>query len=109
MRWSLIAKHLVHKKKNASLLLHKKTTRLRIGRVVFLSIVANDKNRTILPFIRRIVRFSHCTTMHISCKTSPAGVEPATYGLEGRCSIQLSYEDIVENVVHHVVKQHFLL
>ncbi len=24
----------------------------------------------------------------------PAGLEPATYGLEGRCSIQLSYERI---------------
>jgi hypothetical protein len=25
---------------------------------------------------------------------SRAGVEPATYGLEGRCSIQLSYREI---------------
>jgi hypothetical protein len=28
----------------------------------------------------------------------PAGLEPATYGLEGRCSIQLSYERLTKDV-----------
>ena len=29
----------------------------------------------------------------------PRGFEPLTYGLEGRCSIQLSYERITKGVV----------
>ena len=28
-------------------------------------------------------------------KARPAGLEPATYGLEDRCSVQLSYERII--------------
>ena len=28
----------------------------------------------------------------------PAGLEPATHGLEGRCSIQLSHERMIGNV-----------
>jgi len=31
---------------------------------------------------------------------SPGGFEPPTCGLEGRCSIQLSYRDIVGGVLH---------
>ena len=32
----------------------------------------------------------------------PAGLEPATYGLEGRCSIRLSYRRILQNrTLHH--------
>ena len=34
---------------------------------------------------------NHVTGLHRQDLACPAGVEPATYGLEGRCSIQLSY------------------
>ncbi len=34
-------------------------------------------------------------TKRVAC---PAGVEPATYGLEGRCSIQLSYGQIYAGI-----------
>ena len=41
--------------------------------------------------------------MSVETMVRPAGLEPATYGLEGRCSIQLSYERInvcIKDVIH---------
>ena len=35
----------------------------------------------------------------------PAGVEPATYGLEGRCSIQLSYGQILAGSISELIEK----
>ena len=35
----------------------------------------------------------------------PAGVEPATYGLEGRCSIQLSYGQILAGSISELNRE----
>jgi hypothetical protein len=39
-------------------------------------------------------RFTGRNVLGGKVKTSPAGLEPATGGLENRCSIRLSYEDL---------------
>jgi hypothetical protein len=40
--------------------------------------------------------YRSCSYMHSVVR--PRGFEPLTYGLEGRCSIQLSYERKIEKV-----------
>ncbi len=37
----------------------------------------------------------------------PAGLEPATLGLEGRCSIQMSYGRIKNQPCHHAARKKF--
>ena len=45
-----------------------------------------------LPFFRRVIKGINAETVYFPrVLATPAGLEPATLCLEGRCSIQLSY------------------
>ena len=45
-----------------------------------------------LPFFRRVIKGINAETVDFhEFLATPAGLEPATLCLEGRCSIQLSY------------------
>ena len=43
--------------------------------------------------------YTHHSKTAVAKMARPAGFEPATYGLEGRCSIQLSYGRISKKVL----------
>ncbi len=52
-------------------------------------------------------QFSTGLSLHHITMARPAGLEPATYGLEGRCSIRLSYERTVYLLTNILLEKNF--
>jgi hypothetical protein len=61
----------------------------QISQSVICSFQCTSEHR---PFFGKIEKYENCNSLYSKeLQLRPAGLEPATYGLEIRCSIQLSY------------------
>ena len=55
-------------------------------------------SRTTIWRANQLHHTHHIQLLQLKTETSPGGFEPSTYGLEGRCSIQLSYGLILKHI-----------